>query len=115
MSNGYLLVSNTTTAICDEDESNYVILGKIEWDHIPELIIEPGKMKEPGQWEFVLKGDFREALHYETPGERKAFRVKRENGHTCSSEGFFLLPPKPVGDGIFELTIQASGKRVVRC
>ena len=112
MSTGYLLVSNITSAIRDEDHSRFVVLGEIVWEHIPELRIEPRKLIEPGVWEFELKGDHIEALKYESQGENKAFRVVRENGETCSTEGHYLQLPSPLDVGTFSLMIQAKGERL---
>jgi len=112
MSTEQLLVSNMTSAIHDEDESRFVVLGEIVWDFIPALEIIPGKMIEPGEWKFILRGDSKVATQYHSSGRNKAFRVVRGNGKTCSTEGFYLQFPSPLGDGTFELTIKASGERV---
>lgn len=112
MSLGNILVSDCTSSICDEDESKFVVLGEIKWEYIPKIRSEPGRMREPGMWKFRIKGNFIEAFDRLSQGGNKAFRVLRENGETLSTEGFACRGPTLLDGEIYELEIQASGKRV---
>ena len=56
MSLGNLLVSDYTSSIGDEDESDFDVLGEIKWEDIPRIRSEPGRMIEPGIWKFRIKG-----------------------------------------------------------
>ena len=112
MSLGNLLVSDIRSSICDEDESRFNVLGEIEWEDIPEIQIEPGRMIESGIWKFRIKGDFIDSFDRLSKGGKKAFRVLRENGDTLSTEGFACRGPILLYSCVFELEVQASGKRV---
>ena len=112
MSLGNLLVSDLTSSIGDEDESDFDVLGEIKWEDIPKIRSEPGRMIEPGIWKFRIKGDLIEAFHRLSQGGKKAFRVLRENGDTLSTEGFACQGPNFLDGDIYELEVQASGKKV---
>lgn len=109
---GNLLVSDCTSSISDEDESRFVVLGEIEWEYIPKIRSEPGRMIEPGIWKFRIKGNFTEAVDRLSQGDKKAFRVLRESGDTLSTEGFACRGPNLLCGDIYELEVQTSGKRV---
>jgi len=105
-----LLVSETSAEIHNADELEFIVIGEILQEEIPQLRREPNGMINPGIWSFEIKGDFNRVRDCFDGGKR-IFRVVRGDGSTDSTDGIIPELRLPNGD-VFEVVIRASGERI---